>query len=457
MPDPTTFEARLADAFDRYVAPAPTAVNAAAVARAVAGGRGTTRPVTASRPEWLRGLRLAMMLALLALAAALAILAAGALRRTPPGPLGGGQIFVATGPFHAGYIVKSDGTLTAVTAGTTRGGSCPILVDGGALFATTGYGTLDLRTATSALVRGTLDTHYAGFELWSPDGRRVALVDWDHAVTIATPAADGTATLDRIGIAGIKWAGWSDDSSRLAVAVPGSSGIVVSVVNAADGAVRTLPPFAAPSSSPATPDVLPLVPWSPDGSRVALAVATVGGDAIVVVDLGSGASGAPVTVPEINDARGRPLQGPGAWSPDGARILITTADHRILSVEVATGTRMELAAGDQVGDPHWSPDGTSIAYREALGLVTVGLDGVVHRRIPLSPTDVIAWSPDGQLVALVADAQGAAVSGKAHDAAIWLYDPWDDSPRNLLTRLDGVSVPDSLVQTCLTWQPEATP
>jgi hypothetical protein len=83
MADPTTFDARLADAFERYLADAPTAVNAAAVAAAVAAP--TRRPV-----RWV--LVLAILLLTLALGGA-ALIGSGVIK--PPVSLSGS--WTATG------------------------------------------------------------------------------------------------------------------------------------------------------------------------------------------------------------------------------------------------------------------------------------------------------------------------------------------------------------------------
>lgn len=91
MPDPTTFETRLADAFARYVATAPTEVDAAALARSVVGpavsggtGPGTTRWLLRWLPS-ARPLRFVVIAVLLvALAATMVIVGSFLLREAAP-------------------------------------------------------------------------------------------------------------------------------------------------------------------------------------------------------------------------------------------------------------------------------------------------------------------------------------------------------------------------------------
>ena len=83
MHDPMTFEARLADAFERYVALAPTAANASAVAAAAADARQSRR---ASGQSSRRAVVLALAAALVVALIAGAALVIGHLLQAPPLP-----------------------------------------------------------------------------------------------------------------------------------------------------------------------------------------------------------------------------------------------------------------------------------------------------------------------------------------------------------------------------------
>ena len=105
----------------------------------------------------------------------------------------------------------------------------------------------------------------------------------------------------------------------------------------------------APSSTPWAPA------WSPDGSRIAVAM----DGSIWIVD------------PPTGDAReltySRKYHSMPAWSPDGRWIVYVADDGggtiQLESVEVSTGKTRALTADDQIYmDPAFSPDGTRLAY-----------------------------------------------------------------------------------------------
>ncbi len=84
MPEPPTFEARLADAFDRYVAPAPVEVDTRALARSVvAGAAGRRWQASDLAPT---GRRLLLLAAALLVASLAAIVVGGRLVDPPPPP-----------------------------------------------------------------------------------------------------------------------------------------------------------------------------------------------------------------------------------------------------------------------------------------------------------------------------------------------------------------------------------
>ena len=120
--DPMTFESRLADAFDRYVAAAPVDVDALSLAAVVATGSRRAGPMF-GRPRP-RTVRLALVLGLLAVAAFGAALMAGALLRAQPGPLGGGGrlMVFSNGTAH---VLDVDGTVVVSRSVATRSGGCP--------------------------------------------------------------------------------------------------------------------------------------------------------------------------------------------------------------------------------------------------------------------------------------------------------------------------------------------
>ena len=168
MHDPMTFEARLAEAFDRYGVAAPTAVDSRALAATLLGAR-------PSRLAWhvipwprATGLRLALVLGLLALASAAALLVAGGLLRPDPAPLGGGRILVwlQSGPGGGmAHLLGVDGIETASRSFESRSGDCPVLLAGADRVATRGYGNIRF-VPFSAGAASQVSVGYTGGERW---------------------------------------------------------------------------------------------------------------------------------------------------------------------------------------------------------------------------------------------------------------------------------------------------
>lgn len=171
---------------------------------------------------------------------------------------------------------------------------------------------------------------------------------------------------------------WSPDGSRLAVAVrwPGSEGITVMDPQGWMNRIRLT---SSPNDSHPT--------WSPDGRTVAFSA---GGDIAVV----PAAGGAPVRL-----TTGAPYDVEPSWSPDGRTIAFTrTVDgpSSIWTVDVETRDAvLAVAAEPFPAGPSWSPRGELTYVAGDTAYVRSG-DGTSRRLV--SPVDYgssITWSPDG--------------------------------------------------------------
>ena len=141
------------------------------------------------------------------------------------------------------------------------------------------------------------------------------------------------------------------------------------------------------------------------------------------------------------------------WSPDGNRIAFAESapgDSRILVYDVASERVTEVAAAGAA--PSWSADGTRLAFVRGSQLVTRLADGSGEQVLPVDATGVrdVAWSPDGDLLALwvgahieLATTDGelrAAVGESAVGGAAWSPDA-----RSLVYSRAFPGMPDSVL------------
>jgi Tol biopolymer transport system component len=177
--------------------------------------------------------------------------------------------------------------------------------------------------------------------------------------------------------------------------------------------------------------------FSPDGRQIAFNSDRDGRRGIWVI--GSD-GGTPRKVADVSPTGGL------SWSPDGKSVIYAAGQGGwpgLWSVSVENGQVRRIATPGAVSEPAWNPARDLIAYLEP---ATSGpgntrlsfLDSAGRPQfetVPPSPaisggfgTGMLAWSPDGRLLAVVSQNSNAA-------ASIWIVDPVSAMPFRKLVQL----------------------
>jgi len=223
---------------------------------------------------------------------------------------------------------------------------------------------------------------------------------------------------------------WAPDGSKIVYDSETGSGYEI-VIADADG---SNPDAIASGQSPA---------WSPDGTRIAYS----GDDGAIWVVNVDGSNAHPITDPAAAGSEGSqqsPYDWNASWSPDGRSIAYTRfVGDRLAPLPIEEGqtyvTLEELRVWSEdgsdvvltdayaaLGDPDWSPDGSTIVFAGAPTLFEEEeTKGAVWPRVLLIPSsggEITAitpererwiggatWSPDGEWIAFQDDYETIAM------------------------------------------------
>lgn len=220
---------------------------------------------------------------------------------------------------------------------------------------------------------------------WSRDGKRIAYDLYEDGywiVSLVNP--DGT---HNHGVTpGINFHGpaWARDGRLLAFADRDSVAWTMNLNH------RHLRPrrVAKDLSGSLGPRFEVVVAWAPRGHRLAF----ISGFDIWVADIDKG------TRQRVFTTHDFPTENL-AWSPDGSRIafaLRSKGGERVCVVN-ADGTGLKQLTDDRstAGEPSWSPDGRQIAFTQEGEIYVMNADGTQQRNVSRSPKPDSAptWSP----------------------------------------------------------------
>jgi Tol biopolymer transport system component len=246
---------------------------------------------------------------------------------------------------------------------------------------------------------------------WSPDGRFLAVVNWNsNSLQIfsfsggyisATPVGSASTGLSPV------LAVWSPDGRFIAVVNETSSTLQLQIFSVTSGV-----PSSTPVGAVNTGTVPVSVSWSPDGRF--LAVVNYGGDTLQIFSFNG--FGNPILV---GTATGLNSPQSVSWSPDGRFIAVVNSNSSTLQLQIFSVTGGvpsstpvgTVTTGTQPESVSWSPDGRFLAVVNASSNslqifsfyggnpAIVGSQNTGSGSSPYS----VSWSPDGRFLAVVSE------------------------------------------------------
>ena len=215
---------------------------------------------------------------------------------------------------------------------------------------------------------GKADLFFQTDPAWSPAGRAIAFSSSRSGTSlIYVMAADGKGAARRLGNspADASEPAWSPDGSRIAVAVGDPPRLFVIAADGR-GKARSLGGGGASQAFPA---------WSPDGKQIAYIRREPGGPVTELWVMNANGT-SPRRVTNLDGTVSAP-----SWSPDGRQIAFAAGSGGGFGISVVTLSTGKIenrtnADGDDI-EPAWSPDGTLIAFSSDGAIATVDGEGDV--------------------------------------------------------------------------------
>ncbi len=222
---------------------------------------------------------------------------------------------------------------------------------------------------------------------WSPDGKRLAYVSFEHrrpmvyVQTLAT--GERRRVADYLGINSAP--AWSPNGRQLALVLSRDGNPEIYVLDLRSRSLRRLTRHLAIDTEPV---------WSPDGRYIVFTSDRAGGPQLYRVPARGG-------TPERLTFDGR-YNARASFSPDGKRLAFIRGEgnrFQVALLHLASGAVQVLTGGFLDESPSFAPNGRMILYATEQGgrgvLAAVSADGRVQQRLTYTEGDVRepAWSP----------------------------------------------------------------
>ncbi len=222
---------------------------------------------------------------------------------------------------------------------------------------------------------------------WSPDGRRLAYVSFEHGKPAVYVQEVFTGKRQKVAAyKGINGApAWSPDGRELALTLSRDGNPEIYVLNLNRRTLRRLTNHYAIDTEPA---------WAPDGRSIVFTSDRGGKPQIYRIPSGGGKARR-ITFEGSYNAR-------ASFSPDGKLLTMVTREgraYRIGVLDLKIGALQVLSNGKLDESPSFAPNGSMIIYatkNHGKGeLAAISVDGRVHQRLALQEGDVRepVWSP----------------------------------------------------------------
>lgn len=294
-------------------------------------------------------------------------------------------------PYPNLYVASPDGSARADLGPAGSWSSFSWSPDGGAIAVGSDFGGIRIVWLDGGW-RNLTGDHMDYDAAWSPSGEHIAFVrrDREGHTGLFLVEAGGGEPVPFADAPGQELApSWSPDGTEVAYYhAPAGDDVVELRVAPADGSTARV-------AARGPIDTLHAPRWDPSGSRLLFGRTGPGGS-LDVYSVGADGTGEHrITVSDADERD-------PSWSPDGSRVVFSTAEGIFVADAMGTETARLSERGT---NPEWSPGGDRIAFDDGYDVMTIAPDGTDAREVAAAPWQRSyspQWSPSGDAIAYLA-------------------------------------------------------